>query len=176
MKAIIEDEVLFQRTDEDSMIVATTSVALNKSNILNISLLTEKLNKVESEKRKLQDEITNLKKKMKIRKKVDDHLIPLRESILEEQEILHDAKVKCFAEVHKMEYIIKALEKNLENASQVNLNMESVWTKIVELLEWRKKEKNVPNGHLIISYDIILHTLDTNECQELDSKFKENVK
>ena len=38
-------------------------------------------------------------------------------------------------------------------------------------------EKNVPGGHPFIkAYDIILHTLDTNECQELASKFEEKVK
>ena len=56
---------------------------------------------------------------MKKWKKVDDHLIPLRESILVEQELLHDSKVECFVEVQKMADIIKALEKHLENASQV---------------------------------------------------------
>ena len=114
---------------------------------------------------------------MKERKKVDDHLILLRESILVEQEFLHDAKVECFAEVQKMADIIKALEKHVENASQVYLNMESLQTKIEELAEWINLEKNVPSGPLIIkSYDIILHTLASNECQELSSKFEEKVK
>lgn len=73
--------------------------------------------------------------------------------------------------------IIKALEKHLENASQVYQNMESLWTKIEELDEWRNMEKNVLGGILIIkAYDIRLHTLATNECQELPSKFEEKVK
>ena len=73
--------------------------------------------------------------------------------------------------------IIKALEKHLENASQVNYNMESLQTKIEELDEWRNLEKNVPSGLLIIkSHDIILHTLATNECKELALKFEEKVK
>ena len=38
-------------------------------------------------------------------------------------------------------------------------------------------EKNVASGIPTIKYyDIILHTLATNECQELDSKFKEKAK
>ena len=38
-------------------------------------------------------------------------------------------------------------------------------------------EKNVPSGLPTIKvYDIILHTLANNECQELDSKFEERVK
>ena len=44
-------------------------------------------------------------------------------------------------------------------------------------IEWRKMEKIVLGGLLIIkSYNIILHTLATNECQELASKFEEKVK
>ena len=43
VKNIIEDEVLFKRTNEDLMLIATTSVALNQTNILNISLLNEKI-------------------------------------------------------------------------------------------------------------------------------------
>lgn len=38
-------------------------------------------------------------------------------------------------------------------------------------------EKNIPSGLLAIkSYDIRLHTLATNECQELASKFEEKSK
>jgi hypothetical protein len=38
-------------------------------------------------------------------------------------------------------------------------------------------EKNVPSGLPVIkAYDIILHTLDTNECQEIASKFEEKGK
>ena len=125
MKDIIEDEVIFERIDEVIMIVATTSIALNQVNILKIFLLTDKITEIESEKRKLQDEIANLKTKMKKRKMVDHHLIPLKEIILVEQELLHDAKVECFGEVEKMEDIIKDLENHRENVSQVNQNMES---------------------------------------------------
>ena len=53
-------------------------------------------------------------------------MISIRQSILVEQELLHDAKVECFAEVQKMADIMKALEKHLENASQVYQNMESL--------------------------------------------------
>ena len=42
---------------------------------------------------------------------------------------------------------------------------------------WRNIEKNVPSGLPgIKDYDIKLHTLATNECQELASKFEEKVK
>ena len=42
---------------------------------------------------------------------------------------------------------------------------------------WRNMEKNVPTFLLgIESYDIKLHTVATNECQEMASKFEEEVK
>ena len=76
-----------------------------------------------------------------------------------------------------MEDIIKALEKHLENAYQVYKNMESLWTNIEELDEWINLEKNVLGGLPIIkAYDIIFHTLATNECPKPASKFEENVK
>ena len=95
---------------------------------------------------------------------MDDHLIILIESILIEHKLLHDPKVECFTEVQMMADIIKAIEKNLETASLVNQNMESLQTKIEEIDEWRNLEKNVPSGLLIKkSYNIRLHTLATNE-------------
>ena len=55
--------------------------------------------------------------------------------------------------------------------------MESLKTKIEELDKWRNMEKNVPSGlPTIKAYDIRLHTLATNECQELASKLEEKVK
>ena len=73
-----------------------------------------------------------------------------------------------------MEEKVKALEKHLEIVSQINLKMESLQTKIEELDKWRNMEKNVPSGlPTVRAYDIRLHTLATNECQELASKFEE---
>ena len=52
--------------------------------------------------------------------------------------------------------------------------MESLWIKVEELDKWRNMEKTVPSGLLgIKGYDIRLHTLATNECQELASMFVE---
>jgi hypothetical protein len=46
--------------------------------------------------------------------------------------------------------------------------------KIEELDRRRNMEKSVLSGLLEIkAYDIMLHTLATNECQELSSKFEE---
>ena len=72
---------------------------------------------------------------------------------------------------------IKALERHLENASRINQNMESFWVKIEELDRQRNIENNDLSGSLRIkAYDIILHTLAIDECQEFSLKFKEKVK
>ena len=52
------------------------------------------------------------------------------------------------------------LEKHLKFASQINLKMESLQTKIEELDRWRNMEKSVPSGLMEIkAYDIRLQTL-----------------
>ena len=72
---------------------------------------------------------------------------------------------------------VKALEKHLEIVSQINLKMESMQVKIEELDKWRKTEKNVPSSlPTVKSYDIRMHTLATNECQKLTSKFEEKAR
>ena len=80
-------------------------------------------------------------------------------------------------EIQKMAKKVKSLEKHLEIVSQINLKMESMQAKIEELDKWRNMQKNIPSILPIVkAYDIRLHTLDTNECQELASKFKEKVR
>ena len=70
---------------------------------------------------------------------------------------------------------VKMVEKNLEIVSQINQKMISLQVKIKDLDKWRNIEKNVPSSLPVIrSYDISLHTLATNECQELASRFEEN--
>ena len=55
--------------------------------------------------------------------------------------------------------------------------MESLQTKIEDLDRWKNMEKGVLSGLLAIkAYDIRLHTLATNECQELASKFEERAR
>ena len=67
--------------------------------------------------------------------------------------------------------------KHLKIVSQINLKMESLQTKIEELDRWRNMEKSVPSDLLAIkSYDIRVHSLATNECQELASKFEERAR
>ena len=43
MREINEHEVLFKKTDEDPMLIATISATLTKTNVYNISILNEKL-------------------------------------------------------------------------------------------------------------------------------------
>jgi hypothetical protein len=76
-----------------------------------------------------------------------------------------------------MDEKVKALEKHLKIVSQINLNMESLQAKIKELDKWMKTEKSIPSFLPTVKiYDIRLHTLAMNECQELASKFEEKVR
>ena len=110
---------------------------------------------------------------MKKRRKVDDNLVPLKENILEKQEQLHDVRVECFTYIQKMVNKIKDLEKHLEISSQINQKMESLWIKVEDLDKCKNIEKFFPSGlPRIKDYDIRLHTLATNECQEVSSKFE----
>jgi DNA repair exonuclease SbcCD ATPase subunit len=115
-----------------------------------------------------------LREEIKKRRRVEDNLIPLKENILEQQEKLHDVKVECFTKIQNIAEKVKALEKHLEIVSQINLKMESLQSKIEGLDKWRNMEKSVLSNLLVVkAYDIRLHTLDTNECLELASKFEE---
>ena len=172
-----EDEVLFEKTDEDHVIVATTSTGLTQDTTHNVSLLNENILQSESENQRFKDILISFREEMKKRRKVDDNLVPLKENILEQQEQLHDVKVECFTKIQKMGDKFKALEKNLDILSQMNQKMESLHTKIEELDRWRNMEKNVSSGlPTIKTYDFRLHTLATNKCQETTSKFEEKVK
>lgn len=114
---------------------------------------------------------------MNKQRKVECDMTPLKESILEQQEKLHDIKMECFTKVQKMVDKVKNLEKHLEMVSQINLKMESLQVKIEELDKWRSIEKNVPSIlPLIKTHEINVHTLDTSECQELASIFEEKAR
>ena len=114
---------------------------------------------------------------MKKRRKVEYNLILLKENILEQQENIHNVKVECFTKIQKMGEKVKALEKHLEIVSQINLKVESMQTKIEELDKCKNMEKSVLSSLPVVkSYDIKLHTMATNECQELASKFKERAR
>jgi 3-polyprenyl-4-hydroxybenzoate decarboxylase len=99
MKEIQEDEVLFEKIDEDPVIVATTSTTLSQAIAHNVTMLNEKLSQELSENIKLKDEIISLREEMNKWRMVENGMIPLKENILEEHENLHDAKVECFIEI-----------------------------------------------------------------------------
>ena len=84
MKEIQEDEVLFEKTHEDPVTVATTSKSLSQAIAQNVTLLNENISQVESENTKLKDEIISLKEEMNKRRKVECDMTPLKVSILEQ--------------------------------------------------------------------------------------------
>ena len=94
-----EDKVLFKKTNEYPMIVATTSAALTQVTTHNISVLSKKILEVELENLNLKDELISLQEETKKMRKVDDNLVPLKENIMEQQEKLHDVKVEWFIEI-----------------------------------------------------------------------------
>ena len=73
------------KNDEDPMTLATTSTTLTQATANNITVLNENILKVESENLKFKYELISLWEEMKKRRKVDDNLVPLKESILEKQ-------------------------------------------------------------------------------------------
>ena len=95
----ITEKVLFEKTYEDPVIVATTSVTLTQATAYNVTILNEKLLETKYENIKLKDEIINLREEMKKRRKVEDRMIPLKENILEQQEQIHDVKLGFFIEI-----------------------------------------------------------------------------
>ena len=72
---------------------------------------------------------------------------------------------------------VKSIKKHLEIVSQTYEGMRDLQAKIVELKEGRSTKKNIPSSLLIIKiYDITMHYMDTMECQDLASRFEENVR
>ena len=84
MKEILEDEVLFKKTDEDQVTVATASTTLSQTTAHNVTMLNEKLSQAKSENTKLKDEIINLKEEMNKPRKVEYDMTLLKGSILEQ--------------------------------------------------------------------------------------------
>ena len=128
MKEIQEDEVLFEKTNEDLIIVA-----LSQATTHNVIVLNEKFSQAESDNNKLKDEIINLKEKMSKRRKVECDMTPLKTCILEQQEWLHDVKMECFTKIQKMVDKVKMVEKHLEIVSQANQRMRHLQAKIDDL-------------------------------------------
>ena len=162
LNEIQEDEVLFKKTDEDLIAIATASIALSQATAHNVTMLNEKLSQSESDNNKLKNEIISLKPKVSKRIKAECDTTLLQASILEQQENLYDVKMECFNEIKNMADKVKMVEKHLEIFSQTYQRMRDLQTKIVDLVEWRSMKKNIPGIlSLIKSYDISVYALAT---------------
>jgi small-conductance mechanosensitive channel len=99
MKEIQEDEVLFEKIDEDLVTVETTSTNLSQTIAHNVTMLNVKLSQEESENVKLKDEIINLREEMNKQRKVECDMTPLKENILKQQEQRRDVKMEFFTKI-----------------------------------------------------------------------------
>jgi hypothetical protein len=55
--------------------------------------------------------------------------------------------------------------------------MRNLQEKIIELDEWRSIKKDIPSSlPSVKSYDIIVYSMATEECQDLASRFEENAR
>ena len=118
LKQVQENDILFEKTDEDLITAATVSITLSQDITHNVTMLSEKLSQVETDKSKLQDEIISLIAEVNKRRKIECETTPLRATIVEQQETLYDVKMDCFNEVKKMADKVKSIEKHLEIVSQ----------------------------------------------------------
>ena len=135
MKEIQEDKFLFGKTDEDPVIVATTSTALSQATAHNVTILNENLSQAESDNNKLKDKIISVKEEMSKKRKVECDMTPLKMRILEQKECLYDVKMECFTEIQKMADKVKMVAKNLEIVSQTNQRMRDLQAKIEDIKE-----------------------------------------
>ena len=71
-KEVQEDEILFERIEEDPVIVATALAALSQATVDNVNVLSEKLSQAKSDNHKLKEEVINLKEEIHKWRKVDD--------------------------------------------------------------------------------------------------------
>ena len=76
---------MFEKTDEDPIIVATTSTTLSQATAHNVTVLNEKISLAESDNSKLKDEIISLRKEMRKRRKVECDITQLKASIIEQK-------------------------------------------------------------------------------------------
>jgi hypothetical protein len=89
-----EDEVLFDKTDEDHVTVARASTTLTQAIAHNITIFNEKPLEAKSKNCKLKNDLIILREEIKKRRKVDDNLVLLKENFLEQQEKLHHVKLE----------------------------------------------------------------------------------
>ena len=85
--------------------------------------------------------------------------------------------MECFDKVKKMADKVQMIEKHLDIVSQTHQRMRNLQEKIIKLDEWRSTEKDIPSSlPSVKSYDITIYSMDTKECQDLASRFEENVR
>ena len=126
LKEVQEDEVLFERTDEDPITVATASTTLSQATVHNVTMLSEKLSQAESDNYKLKEEVISLREEIHKRRKVDDETTPLRATILKQHENLYDVRMKCFDKVKKIVDKVKMIEKHLDIVSHTHQRMRNL--------------------------------------------------
>ena len=107
---------------------------------------------IESDVERVKEEITNLKAEIHKRRKIDDETTPLQETILDQHAKLYDVRMECFDKVKKMANKVKMIEKHLDIVSQTHQKMRDLQEKIIELDEWRRTKRDIPNS---------LHSLKT---------------
>ena len=64
LKEVQEDEILFERIEEDPVTVATASAALSQATVHNVNVLSEKLSQVEFDNNKIKEEVINLREEI----------------------------------------------------------------------------------------------------------------
>lgn len=85
--------------------------------------------------------------------------------------------MECFDKVKKMVDKVKMIEKHLDIISQTHQRMRNLQENIIELDGGRSTEKNIPSSLPSgKSYDIIVYSMATEECQGLASRFEENAR
>ena len=114
LKEVQEDEVLFERTNEDPITVATASTALSQVTVHNVTMLSEKLSQAKSDNNKLKEEVISLRAEIHNRRKIDDETTLLRATILDQHTKLYDVRMECFDKVKKMVDKVKMIEKHLD--------------------------------------------------------------
>ena len=99
MKEVEEDEVLFEKTDEDLATLVMASTSLSQATAHNVTVLNENISQAELDNNKLKDEIISVKEEMDKRGKVECDMTSIKSSILEQQQWLHSIKMECFIEI-----------------------------------------------------------------------------
>ena len=100
---------MFEKTNEDPIIVATASIGLSQATAHNVTMLNEKVSQEESDNNKLKNKIISLKAEVNKRRKVECDTTPLEASILEQQENIYDVKMECFNEIKKIDDKVKMI-------------------------------------------------------------------